>query len=425
MINMPDSDATKKHRAAWLKQQTGTPRDLLRATTASALALLVASLAAWIGVSWLLARQWPWRPFGQAASQTDILKISLGVVAALGAAVALVVNYRKQRHLEHDEAGRRDLVRLYTERFGAAATQLGGEQAAVRLAGVYAMAALADEWEAQRQQCIDVLCGYLRLPYSGEPPPGHPESISELRHYADGRIQRTEVSRFRQGERQIRRAITEVIRQHLQKDAPFSWGSYHLDLSDATLIDASFQGAHFQGTIHFDRATFVGEYPNFTECVFSGSYTSFDGAVFKSGHLQFSSAKFSGSEVTFTSAIFDSKDTNFDDTTFSAVHVAFDDAVFQSGHLNFSQARFSGQKTSFTTASFPCYASFSTAIFSANETDFSGARFLNEDTYFFDTQFRSDHTTFAAATFVDVNTAMLTAKFLKPDAVEWGPIPPP
>jgi hypothetical protein len=27
------------------------------------------------------------------------------------------------------------------------------------------MAALAEAWEQHRQQCIDVLCAYLRLPY--------------------------------------------------------------------------------------------------------------------------------------------------------------------------------------------------------------------------------------------------------------------
>jgi hypothetical protein len=92
--------------------------------------------------------------------------------------VALVLNYRRQRHLELDETGRRDQVRLYVERFGAAAAQLGGDQASVRLAGVYAMAALADEWEEQRQQCIDVLCGYLRLPYAGDPAVGHPDAVT-------------------------------------------------------------------------------------------------------------------------------------------------------------------------------------------------------------------------------------------------------
>jgi hypothetical protein len=55
-------------------------------------------------------------------------------------------------------------ARLLRERFGRAAEQMGSGEPAVRLAGVSAMASLADEWEKQRQQCVDVLCAYLRLP---------------------------------------------------------------------------------------------------------------------------------------------------------------------------------------------------------------------------------------------------------------------
>jgi hypothetical protein len=32
------------------------------------------------------------------------------------------------------------------------------------------MAGLADDWPENRQTCVDVLCGYLRMPY--EPDPG-------------------------------------------------------------------------------------------------------------------------------------------------------------------------------------------------------------------------------------------------------------
>lgn len=34
---------------------------------------------------------------------------------------------------------------------------------------VYALARLADDWEEQRQVCIDVLCAYLRMPYQPDP----------------------------------------------------------------------------------------------------------------------------------------------------------------------------------------------------------------------------------------------------------------
>ena len=62
-------------------------------------------------------------------------------------------------------------TRTLNERFATAAGQLGDDKpAAVRLAGVYAMAGLADDWEENRQTCVDVLCAYLRMPY--EPDPG-------------------------------------------------------------------------------------------------------------------------------------------------------------------------------------------------------------------------------------------------------------
>ena len=61
-------------------------------------------------------------------------------------------------------------TRTLNERFATAAEQLGSDKPAVRLAGVYAMAGLADDWEENRQTCVDVLCAYLRMPY--EPDPG-------------------------------------------------------------------------------------------------------------------------------------------------------------------------------------------------------------------------------------------------------------
>lgn len=58
---------------------------------------------------------------------------------------------------------------MFNERFTAIATQLGDDQPAVRLAGVYATAGLADDWKQNRQTCVSVLCAYLRLPYDPEP----------------------------------------------------------------------------------------------------------------------------------------------------------------------------------------------------------------------------------------------------------------
>ena len=90
------------------------------------------------------------------------------MVAGFGGVVLLAVNYRKQRVAEdeHDLAvqrAEREVVQKFNERFGSAAEQLANESAAVRLAGVYAMAGLADDWVDKRQVCVDVLCGYFRI----------------------------------------------------------------------------------------------------------------------------------------------------------------------------------------------------------------------------------------------------------------------
>lgn len=75
--------------------------------------------------------------------------------------------------------------------------QLGHDSLAVRLAGVYALAALANDWhgagdDAQTQVCVDVLCAYLRLAYD-------PKSAKATA-----------------GEQQVRWTVIKVIRDHLQ-----------------------------------------------------------------------------------------------------------------------------------------------------------------------------------------------------------------
>ena len=75
----------------------------------------------------------------------------------------------QNRQLDRTLAEQR--TRTLNERFATAAEQLGGDKpAVVRLAEVYATAGLADDWEANRQTCVDVLCACLRMSY--EPDPG-------------------------------------------------------------------------------------------------------------------------------------------------------------------------------------------------------------------------------------------------------------
>jgi hypothetical protein len=121
---------------------------------------LVALSAVILTIEWLVLGR-PSFPHPKTIT-SDAIKIGLAIIAGLIAAVGLTVSYRKQRGEE--EKG-------FTDRYESAAEQLGHEKAAVRLAGVYAMARLADDWEARRQTCIDVLCAYLRMPYDADHAP--------------------------------------------------------------------------------------------------------------------------------------------------------------------------------------------------------------------------------------------------------------
>ncbi|MFI5828370.1 hypothetical protein ACIA6C_14015 [Streptomyces sp. NPDC051578] len=141
-----------------------------------AVALLLSAFSVGIvtAVLWLLLG----RPRQQVAEPLrlgdvyDGIKIALAIVAGAGGVVALVVGYRRQHLNEVSEE--REHGRAFTDRFGAAADQLGADQPAARMAGAYAMARLADEWRHERQTCIDVLCGYLRMPHAPDPPADEP-----------------------------------------------------------------------------------------------------------------------------------------------------------------------------------------------------------------------------------------------------------
>ncbi|TCC55377.1 hypothetical protein E0H73_36265 [Kribbella pittospori] len=204
----------------------------------------------------------------------DMVKIALGLAAGVGAAVALIVGYRRARV---EEAGsHRDDRRLFSSRYQEAAELLGHDKAAVRLAGIYAMSRLADDWSEQRQQCIDVLCAYLRLPY--DPPNSDP------------------------GEREVRLTVIRLITAHLRPSATRPWRGHDLE---------------FTGTV-FDGG-------DFRDVEFSGGSVDFGGAVFSSGTVSFANAVFSSGTVNFENAVFSGGTTEVGaGTVFSGGPVDFD-----------------------------------------------------------------------------------------------------
>jgi len=119
---------------------------------------------------------------------------------------------------------------------------------AVRLAGVYAMAVLADDWKENRQTCIDVLCGYLRMPY--EPDPG--DKAHEQERLA-----------FR-ASREVRHTAIRVIAVHLKDGAAVSWQGLNFDFTGVVIDGGSFGDANFSGgTINFSGAGVWSQKPTF------------------------------------------------------------------------------------------------------------------------------------------------------------------
>jgi hypothetical protein len=238
-----------------------------------------------------------------SSARLDIIKVALTVVAGVGGVVALVVAYRKQRVTESAET--REHLKLLNERFGAACNQIGNEAPTVRLAGVYALASLADEWPQQRQTCIDVLCAYLRVPH--EPP-----IDSEWYHDAES---------------EVRLSITSVIAQHLRDGAPVSWQGHDFDLVRAVLRAADFSGIRMSsGTLFLSLARFPG------------GWISFDGLKVSGGEVWFGGATFEGARVTFDNAEFTGGRMKFEGAEFNSGEVSFRGARFAGGEVDLSEA---------------------------------------------------------------------------------------
>lgn len=145
-------------------------------------------------------------------------------------------NIKAQRE-QLDKTLEEQHVRTLNERFATAVDMLGNDKpAAVRLAGVYAIAGLADDWKDGRQTCVDVLCGYLRMPYTLDPGDGE----ARLSFLAD---------------REVRDTIIKVIATHLRHGVRFSWHDRDSDFTGILFENGGdFSGAVFSGRkVTFDK----------------------------------------------------------------------------------------------------------------------------------------------------------------------------
>ena len=249
-------------------------------------------------------------------SQDRLLTQTIGHAPNLLNAKAQDINAQAYA-LDQRRAEREDVSYL-RDRFTTAAGQLGHDADPVRLAGVYAMAALADDWLRQNNQheaqvCVDVLCGYVRT----------------RRDYSDSEVKK-------QADTEIRQTIVRTITNHLQSDQRRG------DLPSWSPLDLDFTGSHFDGTYSFGDARFS-----------DGGLVFFGDARFSDGGLVFFvDARFSGGRVSFVDARFSGGRVSFVDARFSGGQVSFVDARFSDGQVSFVDARFSGGQVLFSRALF-------------------------------------------------------------------------
>lgn len=426
-------------------------------------AAAAAATAIWVTTAWLLGVAEDAPAAERAKIRVDAVRTGLAAGAGAGAAVGLLLAFRRQHHQELatalnelDAAARREdaIERRITELYNAAAEQLGSDKAPVRLTALYTLERLANDNVHHQQTIVNIICAYLRMPYT---PPATPGPEEEHRERAHRHASRYRAARAGQPapaelaippgpdpheEHQVRLTAQRLLHAHLHKDADVHWDNISLDLTGATLTDFTladchvhvgdfthasfightrFGGAAFYGIARFDQATFSGHAmfdqatfygpawfrwvtfsggAGFNAATFSG-WAMFDRATF-SGSAGFDAATFSGRAV-FGGAAF-SANAAFDAATFSQ-HAMFDKVIF-SEDVGFDMAAFS-RGARFGGATFSGVAMFDGATFSgravfggatfSGRARFSGATFSRDavfDQATFDRGARFDQATF-------------------------------
>lgn len=328
----------------------------------------------------------PWFVFGHALEDGELFDATRNAVAFATftiAGAAAYLAYRRQRATDHtNELTRsrhdRDELGELRARFTTAVEQLAHSSATVRIAGVYSLAAVADQWldrddRDQAQVAVDVLCGYLRLPYSPSLGANHQTKRVVKSGDTEADSATEEHFEYPQNDRVVRETVCSVIASKIRgrevfrdlmvgmirlkvapSASPGPWSDLRFDFVGAHLVNADFEACHFSQLVSFAGAQFEGkasfrvtrfEHAIFDRSEFASADFSYascaDGLSFKKTKFQhtasFNDATFD--RVTFVSAEF-SKSLWFKGTTFNST--LFFAGVKVAGLLDFSKASFEG-----------------------------------------------------------------------------------
>lgn len=256
-----------------------------------------------------------------------------------------------------DGQANRDTTKELNARFITATSQFADTVPTIRLAGAYALAALADDWtvhgrKGERQVCIDVLCSYLR---------------SRNRH--DIQLGLEDPS-----DTDLRKTVQRIIAEHLQLSHSTTWRTSNFDFTGATFTELDLKGANFAGSTSFDKCYINGEMFSLANGSFVGQESTFCNAVFAVDEADFMGAVFdSGNGALFTGSDFSGAGrTNFSGSRFKNF-VDFTECDFGE-QVHFANVSFEAN-TSFYKAQFHGWASFENAIFAGAQSIFTLATF--------------------------------------------------
>ena len=320
----------------------------------------------------------------------DRIKVTLTALGGVGAVGYLVIKYRERAALERGEADEK-LVR--------AVQQLGDPSPQVRIAGVYALADVADSYEGPyHQRVVDILCGYLRTDRLLK------DANGDTR-YATNDDGTPNYDQPLSADEAVESTILSVLTSHLRanRSTPQGpWSNCNIDLhrtiltevvdfSDTIVNKMTCEATTFKDQCTFSGATFKQE-AEFSNAIFRKftwlndvnfpHSTKFWGTSFEMTTV-FDSSTFEG-EVTFGGCNF-KKEAHFTGVKF-ARDCGFEDVKFALSchfeHTKFVKAaRFSGVKfkgpTYFDKVAFFNNVSFGGVIF-ARTSFFNGATFHGE-----------------------------------------------
>jgi hypothetical protein len=305
-----------------------------------------------------------WLLTDPATSRSDALKTAGLAGGAVVALYALWLNDRRRRVEEarqeverqrHDlEMSRteQDRERISDERFAKSVELLGHEADQVRVGALHALAGLARSRPQYTQTVLDVLCSYLRRPFTHA-------------RYTDGDAKPTPED---ERELQVRLTAQRLLAELLPRTSEVDGESHDLDLTGAVLEYLDLSGRRIGGLLLRYAALYSST--NLSGCVITGrayfttagtedgrqiGYFRCRGAKFLD-YAWFSGTRFS-EKADFTETVFAGR-TTFKDATFAQEAVftgaAFDDSLdlrrtsFQ-GHAELDFARVPNQISLYNT----------------------------------------------------------------------------